>query len=257
MLKVLAFLLLGYAALVGAMYLLQNRLIFFPQPLWQAPQGPHVQPAAVERPGATLRGWIVNPDSSGPLVIYFGGNAEELSTAVATFARLDATTALINYRGYGASDGSPSLGRLSDDAHAVVVAMHARWGADRPVILFGRSIGSGLAAQATRAAPVDGVILMSPFRTLAEVGQRHMPFLPVRWLLRDNIDITAAIDTLPDRILVLYGARDTIIPPEESLALARHLPPTARLVEYAGGNNEPLVDPEIRAAIEAFLADGA
>ncbi|MFU8815876.1 MAG: alpha/beta hydrolase [Pseudomonadales bacterium] len=256
MMKLLAILVVGYALLVGAMYLLQNRLIFFPQPLWQAPQGPHVQPAAVERPGATLRGWIVNPESSGPLVIYFGGNAEELSTAVPTFARLNATTALINYRGFGASDGSPSLGQLTKDANAVVTTMHARWGADRPVILFGRSIGSGLAAQATRAAPVDGIILMSPFRTLGRVGQRHMPFLPVRWLLRDNIDITATIDALPDRILVLYGARDSIIPPEETLALTERLPPSARVVEYDGGHNVPLLEPEIRAAIEAFLADG-
>lgn len=246
-------LLAGYVAVCALLYLLQDRLIFLPGPLTQRPAGPHVQPATVQRDGVILRGWIVNPESSGPLVIYFGGNAEELSPLVDVFARLDATTALINYRGYGESEGSPSAAHLIADARAVVDAMVRRWDGDRELILFGRSIGSGVAAQAARAADVDGLILMSPYRSLAHLAKRQVPWLPVRWLLRHRIDTTAAIGTLPPRILVLLGKRDPIIPTEESRALVDQLSPPPEVVEFQAGHNVPLTSPQIWPHIVGFV----
>jgi uncharacterized protein len=253
MVKLVLVLLAGYAVLCGAAYLLQNRLIFFPQPAWQEPGGAHVREASLERPDATLHGWVVNPDAGGPLLIYFGGNAEELSWQVDVFTRLDATTVLMNYRGFGRSESSPSVARLVGDAQAVVAHMSRRWGEERPLILFGRSIGSGIAAQAARAAPVDGVILMSPFRSLGHVGQRHLWFLPVRWLLRDDLDATEALDALPERVLVLHGTRDDIVPREETLAFVRMLEPPPRVVEYQGGHNEPLTHTGIWPAIRGLV----
>jgi uncharacterized protein len=253
MVKLIVMLIVGYAVLVGAAYLLQDRLIFFPQPAWQEPLGAHVQEITLERPDAQLHGWVVNPEANGPVVFYFGGNAEELSYQTAQFARLDATTVLMNYRGFGRSEGSPSVDRLVDDAQTLVAEMHDRWGAGRPLVLFGRSIGSGIAALAARAAPVDGMILMSPFRSLSEVGQRHMWFLPVRWLLREDLDLTRALDALPDRVLVLHGTRDDIISDAETRALVELLDPPPQLAVYDGGHNEPLAHPQIWPEIRAFV----
>jgi hypothetical protein len=253
-LRVVALLALGYLAVCLLLYLFQNRLLFFPQPQWRTPEGPHVQPVALPRPDVTLRGWLVNPDSSGPLIVYFGGNAEELSTAVATFAQLEAATVLINYRGFGRSGGSPTVSQLSEDAAAVVAAAHARWGGGRPLVLFGRSIGTGFAAAASGAAPLSGMVLMSPFPSLEQLARRHLPFVPVGWLLRERLEPASTVATLPERVLVLYGTRDRIVPPDYSRAFAERLEGGARVVAFEGGHNVPLTHRDIWPALQAFLA---
>ena len=132
----------AYTVLCIFFYLVQDHLIFYPTGVWRDPQGPHVRPLAIERDGTVLDRWIVNSDDTGPLLVYYGGNAEELSGLADVFARLDCTTLLMNYRGYGASEGSPSISELKDDATAVLNVLIRRYGSDRSVILFGRSLGS-------------------------------------------------------------------------------------------------------------------
>jgi hypothetical protein len=255
LLRLVFLLVAGYAAACAILYLLQDRLIFLPRPLLLDPAGPHVRPVTVEREHVRLRGWIVNADSSGALLIYFGGNAEELSGLVDVFAQLDAVTVLINYRGYGESEGSPSAADLIADAGAVVRAMHRRLGDGRRLILFGRSLGAGIAVQATRVAEVDGLILMSPYRTLTRLARRHAPFVPVDWLLRHRIDARDALDALPQQVLVMYGIRDYIIPTAESRAFVDLLDAAPRVVEFDAGHNVPLTHPALWPHVEAFVSD--
>ena len=249
----------GYAGLCLLLYLLQERMIFFPQPLQGQPQGP-VQPVSVQRGTVTLRGWIVNPQSQGPLLIYFGGNAEEVSSLAGTFAKLDASTVLMNYRGFGESDGKPAAADLIEDAAAVVEAMVSRFAkaqpaqeSARPLILFGRSLGSGLAALAARARQVDGLILLSPYRSIADIAASRFPFAPVRWLLRHDIDTTLALDDLPQRVLALYALRDRVVPTKESKALLELLRLPPQVVEFQGEHGLSLESPAIWAAVTAFL----
>lgn len=247
----------GYAAVCIGLYLLQDQLTFFPRPLPDDPVPPRARSSAaatvVETDGVALRGWVVNPAAEGPLIVYFGGNAEELSTLTGIFTRLNATTALINYRGFGASEGSPSAAQLVADAAVVTQAMHQRWGHDRPLILFGRSIGSGIAAQASRGVEADALVLMSPYRSLTHVAERWFPYLPVRTLMRHRIDTTAALDALPRRILVLHASNDRVVPTAESRALVRLLDPAPRVVEFDASHNVPLTDPQIWPHLEDFV----
>ena len=217
------------------------------------PAGPDVRPAAVERDGVTLRGWVVNGQSSGPLLFYFPGNAEEVSELVDLFAGLDAVTVLMNYRGYGESGGKPTTVDLIDDAAAVVANLRDRFGENRPVILFGRSLGSGIAALTARVGRIDGVILMSPYRSLEHVARRRYPFAPVGWMLRQNIDSTQALDALPQRVLVLYSGRDGVVPTAESRAFLGLLKSTPEVVEFRGPHNVELETPELWGPIEAFV----
>ena len=242
-----------YLGVCLLLYLLQDRMLFFPQPLDADPEGPNVEPAVVERDGVALRGWVVNPRSNGPLLFYFSGNAEEVSGLTGVFARLDAVSVLINYRGYGASDGKPNAADLIDDAAAVVVEMRTRLGGDRPVILFGRSLGSGIAALAARSGPVDGIILLSPYRSIGHIARRRYPFAPIRWLLRQNIDASLAIDSFPERVLVLHARRDRVVPTAESLAFLELLPTRPEVLEFVGPHNIALATPEVWEAIEEFV----
>ena len=242
-----------YLGICLLLYLLQDRMMFFPQPLGVDPEGPNVEPAVVERDGVALRGWVVNPHSNGPLLFYFSGNAEEVSGLTEDFAKLDALSILMNYRGFGASDGKPTAADLIEDAAAIVAEMRTRLGVDRPVILFGRSLGSGIAALAARSGPVDGIVLMSPYRSIEHIARRRYPFAPVRWLLRQNIDASLAIDSLPERVLVLHARRDRVVPTAESLAFLRLLPRQPEVLEFVGPHNIALATPEVWETIEEFV----
>jgi len=244
----------GYTVVVAALYVLQGSLIFHPQPPGPVPAGADVEPFAVTRADVTLRGWTVNPDHGGPLVVYFGGNAEELSRLVGSVGRLPATTVLVNYRGYGDSGGSPTAAALTGDAAAVTAAARERLGRDRPLVLFGRSLGSGLAALTAREVAADGVILLSPYRSITHLARRFAPFAPVDALLRHRIDTTQALTALPDRVLVLYSPEDLIIPAAESRALAALIEPPPQVVTFDGGHNVPLEHPQLWPAIERFVA---
>ena len=244
----------AYIGLCTVLYLVQDHLIFYPAGVWREPQKPHVQPVALERDdGTVLNGWVVNPDAAGPVLVYYGGNAEELSGLVNIFEHLECTTLLMNYRGFGTSEGRPSTSALIDDAEAVMSELVPRYGVDRPLILFGRSLGSGIAASVARSVRVDGVILMSPFRSLHHLAERLFPWLPTRWLLRHQLDVLESVDSLPEKTLVLYSPSDRIVPASETKALLRLFPNEPRVVEFHGGHNVPLTLPGIWREIVAFV----
>ena len=252
-LRLAAVTLAAYVGVCLLLYLLQDWMIFFPRSLANEPTGAHVERTSLQRGDVTLRGWVVNRHSEGPLLFYFGGNAEEVSGLVDVFARLDAVTVLMNYRGYGTSEGKPSASGLIEDAAAVVSGLRHRFGADRPVVLFGRSLGSGIAALAAGAEGVDGLILLSPYRSIERIAKRRFPFAPVGWLLRHNIDATLAIDALPERILVLYATADSVVPTNESRAFIGELNSGPQILEFDGHHNIPLEAPQLWRAIEGFV----
>ena len=126
---------------------------------------------------------------------------------------------------------------------------------ERPVILFGRSLGSGIAALTARSAELDGIILMSPYRSIAAIARRRYPFAPVGWMLKQDIDATLALDALPERVLVLHARRDRVVPDRESRAFLQLLPVEPEVVEYIGPHNIALETPELWAAIEAFVGN--
>ena len=164
-------------ALPLALYLLQDSLIFHPRPLQEqqrvsiAQRFTHAASRFIEAPdGVRLHAWHLE---GAPLVMYFGGNAEEVSWMLDRAAAQAPGTGwlLIDYRGYGASGGAPSQSALVADA--------LRWHdyarqtlRAREIFVFGRSLGSGVAVQVAAARPVSGVILVSPFDSLTEVA-RH------------------------------------------------------------------------------------
>ena len=208
----------------AAAWLAQERLIFFPQPISSTR---HLPARAsdleiVAADGTRLRGWRVKGEATpAPAVIYFGGNAEEVSWTLAD-ARWPREWTIIglNYRGYGASEGEPGEAALSADALAIYDAVVRAGGIDpRRVVVFGRSLGTAIAVRLATERPVAGVVLVSPFDSLVAIGKKHYPWLPISLLLRHRFDVLADAkrNTMP--LLVIVGQSDSIIPPERSRAL--------------------------------------
>jgi len=212
------------------LYLMQDRLLFFPQPLREEdltrirsafPEAAEISIAADD--GTALRGWLVrhSRDDPSPLLIYFGGNAEEVSWLIQQHARLPGWSLLLmNYRGYGASGGKPGETALFADALSIYDAMRVRpeFRGER-VAVMGRSLGSGVAVYLASRRPLAGAILVTPYDSITSLAQAHYPYLPVRWLLKHPFDSLALAPSLRQRALVLAAEQDVVIPPRHARTL--------------------------------------
>ncbi|HQY28922.1 MAG TPA: alpha/beta hydrolase [Burkholderiaceae bacterium] len=241
----------------------QDRLIYFPQPLASTA---HLPPGAqsieiASGDGTRLRGWLREGGTApAPLLLYFGGNAEEVSWTLAD-ARWprDWHVAAVNYRGYGASEGRPAESALLDDALAIHDTLAARPDVDaRRIVAVGRSLGTGLAARLAATRPIAGAILISQYDSLVELGSTQYTWLPVSWLLRHRFDASADARAARTPMLAIVGTADTIIPLQRSLALFDAWAGTGTWLAVPGADHDSLGDaPSAWDAMSAFLADRA
>ena len=244
----------AYLLLCGFLWVFQEKLIFHPRGIALPPTHPAAAAIAIDRDGAVLRGWLVRADAPGPMIVYCGGNAEEVSAHVEAFARRNATTVLVNYRGYGESDGAPSQQALVEDAVALAAWAKARW-PNRPLVLFGLSLGTGVVSLAAARAQADALILVSPYRSVEHIARATFPFrlFPVRWLLRHPLRAETAAADLPPA-LVFASPSDRVIPFAESQAMARLLRERAQFHTFDLAHNAFLAHPPLWAKVDAFLA---
>src|SRR5438309_4536398 len=150
------------------MWFFQERMLFFPRPLDSRPAPrPNVEEVdIVAEDGVKLRGWLVKGEGTpAPLVIYLGGNAEEVSWLVDLADQFAGwSLLLVNFRGYGESEGKPGEKELLDDG--LVIYDHAKRRPDvdpQRVVAMGRSLGSGVAVPLAAHRPLRGVILVAPY----------------------------------------------------------------------------------------------
>lgn len=212
--------------------------------------------------GVPLRGWLARAPGSAPhpLVIYFGGNAEEVSWMLDhldAFAGWD--LALVNYRGYGRSGGQPSEQALLSDAVALYDHLTQRPDIDPArVVAMGRSLGSGVATYLASRRPLVGVILVSPFDSITAVAEGAYPMLPVRWLLGTRYDSAEIAPRLSMPLQMIVAERDEVIVPERSRRLYEVWGgPKQTVTIIAAGHNDLHLRPAYWQAIRDFLAAGA
>jgi uncharacterized protein len=265
-LVVTALLAVGLCLLV---YLTQERLIFFPQRLDERAamsiQQSYPRAEAFElvaEDGVRLHGWLVDGPirRASPLVIYFGGNGEEVSWLVSEFSRVsDWAALLVNYRGYGLSEGQPSETVLFRDALALYDRTTRRPDIDsRCVIVMGRSLGTGVATYLASQRPVAGVVLVSPYDSLVQVARGAYPFLPVDLLLRHRFDSMVRAPSIHAPLLALVAERDDIVRPERSRQLVQTWGGPARLELLDGVDHNTIhLHSNYWRLIGAFLADHA
>ena len=252
-----------YLLLVAAVWLRQERLLFYPQPVSadvRVPAGWTLERVGVAREdGVRLAGVLaLPPHSDGSAVIYFGGNAEEVTANAVDAARLygERAVLLVNYRGYGESQGEPSETALVADAAALYDWLASHAGIDRArIAVHGRSLGSGVAVQLAAARAVRGVVLTTPFDSAREVAREAYPWLPVAWLMRHPFDSAARAPRIHAPALILVAANDTLIRPPRSQALAAVWGGPAEVRTFAGhGHGDVHLAPGYGEAVRQFVA---
>lgn len=252
----------GYLGVVLLVWLAQDRMLFFPQPPGKpatAPAGWLLEQVSFDtRDGTRLSGLLaVPPISRPPLLIYYGGNAEEVTAYAASAADDYGNRAvlLVNYRGYGRSSGRPSEAALVSDALEIFdwAVNLGSIDADR-VAIHGVSLGTGVAVQVAAARPVRCVVLTSPFASVREVARERFRWLPVDLLLRHPFDSGLRAPTVKAPALVLVGEADTLIPPHHSARLASLWGGPVERVGFPGFEHNGLqLHPGYAEAIRAFL----
>jgi fermentation-respiration switch protein FrsA (DUF1100 family) len=161
-----------------------------------------------------LRGWWIRGGGRFVLV-WFDGNAGNIShrleNARVLVDRFGVDLVQVDYRGYGLSEGTPDEAGFYRDGLAVYDAVAARGLPGARIVAFGRSIGAAVALDIAVQRPVAGVILETPFLSVAEMAREHYPFIPSR-LLRTRFDSLNRIARLRAPVLILHGDEDEIVP---------------------------------------------
>ncbi len=221
---------LFYVGACAYLYFGQRALLYFPTPDVDVSNATVI---ALESDGATLRIWQLGPASENA-VIYFGGNAEDVSQNIPSFIQAfpERSVYLVNYRGYGGSTGVPTEAGLFTDALAVFDFVQAK---HTSVAVVGRSLGSGVAVYLATARDVKKLVLVTPYDSIENIARKQFPLFPISLLLQDKFtsSLRAKSITIPTRLIL--AENDEVIPRESSVALAAAFPPATATVNVVTG----------------------
>jgi fermentation-respiration switch protein FrsA (DUF1100 family) len=251
----------GYGVVAVVLYVTQRSLMYFPDRTPMSPAAAGL-PAAEEIVLDTADGervivWHVPPRGERPVVLYLHGNGGALSHRSVRFGALTADgTGLvaIDYRGFGGSSGRPTEQGLAIDAETAYAFAVARYPAAR-IVVWGESLGTGVAVALAAERPVGGLVLEAPFTSTADLAVLRYPLLPVRWLMKDQFHSDQRIRSVKAPLLVLHGGRDVVVPirfGEQLFGLA-HEP--KRFVRFPDGGHEDLDRFGALDTVKAFLAE--
>jgi hypothetical protein len=265
LIKVLIF--VGVAvALLGLLWIFQRSFIYMPigVPGRPAEDGlPRAETVSLAtEDGLSLGAWALPPPGSraAPWVVVFNGNAGNRAIRAplaAGLERLGCGVLLFDYRGYGGNQGRPSETGLARDARAARAYLAGRPDVDaRRLVYFGESLGTGVAVSLALEHPPAALVLRSPFTSAVDVGQRQFPFLPLRWMMWDQYQSIERIGRIRCPLLVIAGARDTVVPYALSVRVYEAAPQPKRLVTLQADHNdyEMLAGEVLLGAIGEFLA---
>ena len=267
-LRVLLALVLTAGVVIGMLSWQQRRLIYFPDRSPVPPAADVIDGARDvtlhTEDGLELGAWFVpavdRPGPSDPRMAVLvapgnGGNRVGRAELAEALRERGLAVLLMDYRGYGGNPGSPSEAGLAADAKAAARALEDLGYPATRTLYFGESLGTGVVSALQAERPPAGVILRSPFTSLADVGAHHYPWLPVRALIRDRYPVQEHFEASEVPVTVIYGDADSVVPPELSARVADGLPQLAeRLVLPGADHNDPamfgptVVDAVVRLA---------
>ena len=269
LLAFLAFAAILYVGLALVLYLLQGRMVFLPhlpgRALDATPEaiGLDYEDAVIETAdGERLHGWFVPADTARGTLLFFHGNAGNIShrlDSLAIFNRLGLDVLMVDYRGYGQSSGEPSEAGTYRDARAAWDWLVARGVPPGRIVVFGRSLGGAVGAWLAGQADVSpaGLIVESSFTSGADMARRLYPWLPARLITRLKYPVRDHVAAATSPVLVIHSRDDEIIPFDMGRALFDAAPEPKTFFELRGDHNAGfwLSRDTYVPALESYLAE--
>jgi len=209
----------AYGIIAVAAFIAQRRLMYFPDATRVPPSSfalTGVEEQVLETPdGARLIAWYGRAAPGRPTLLYFHGNAGNLanrSERVRKYTSRGYGVFMLSYRGYSGSTGRASEQANVADAKLAYDALIADGVAPGDIVLYGESLGSGIAVQLAAEKPVGGLVLDAPYTSIVDVAAGAYPFFPVRWFLFDRYETLRYLPKVHAPLLVLHGEEDEVIP---------------------------------------------
>lgn len=255
-----------YAAIVALMFAFQHRLVYQPgmpgRTLIATPEArglPFEDVHLTTDDGVRLHGWYVPAEGARRTLLFFHGNAGNIShrlDSLIDFHALGVNVLMLDYRGYGRSEGAPTeRGTYEDALTAWRHLVEERGTPPGQIVLHGRSLGGAVAAWLASRRPAGGLILESSFRSLPELAAELYPWLPARRLARLDYDTEARLAEVAVPVLIIHARADEIVPFEHGRALYAAAPEPSTFLALEGDHNSGyrLSSDAYLAGLEAFL----
>ena len=170
-----------------------------------------------------LKSWFIEKDLKKlKTILLFHGNAGNLFNRVYKLNelnKLDLNILIISWRGYSGNKGKPTEKNLYHDAEEAVKWLNSRGVNNKNIILYGESLGTGVAAEIGKRNVFGGIILESPFTSITKAAKIYYPYLPVNIILKDRFDTIEKIQSITTPILIMHGKQDNIVPQKMGLEL--------------------------------------
>ena len=205
--------------------------------------------------GTSLDTWIHPAKTGYPFLIFFhgtGGNMSNLAPYFKALVNEGFGLLAIDYRGFGASTGAPSENGIYEDASTAIKYAHETLAIPlNHIVLYGESLGTGVAVQMATQLPVAAIILQSPYASIIDIGYMRYPWLPVNFLLEDKFNSISKIKSAHAPILFMHGDKDTVVPMTEGKKLFAAANEPKQAVYFPGHGHNDL---DIQARLDAVLA---
>jgi fermentation-respiration switch protein FrsA (DUF1100 family) len=255
-------LLICYLGVCLVMWLLENRLVFYPvaaTALWNDPPDARIEDVYITSPeGRKIHAWWLPREPGDPVLVLSPGNAGNLSgrgnTLVKITERLNVSALIFDYPGYGKSEGKPNEPNCYDAGEAAI-----RWLRDEKqvpperVALYGESLGGGVATELATRYPVRALILVKTFTSLPAAAKTHYPWLPVHWLMSNRFDSLSKIGTVHCPVFVASATNDRIVPFAQGEALFAAANGSKRFFRDEGSDHNDQLPDEFWDALHDFL----
>lgn len=254
---------LAWLLIVALAYFFQERFVYLPQRTLDASPVdiglPFESVYVTTADGVRLHGWYIPARAKRGVMLFFHGNAGNIShrlDSLRLFNQLGLATFIIDYRGYGLSEGSPSeSGTYKDAGAAWRFLTEERGHPPDEIVLFGRSLGGAVAVWlATRHRPA-AVIAESTFTSLRDLARVHYPYLPTGLLLRIGYPTLSRMPLIKCPVLIVHSKQDDIVPYALGERLFQAAKEPKNLLPISGGHNEGfLVSGKVYVGgLDAFL----
>jgi uncharacterized protein len=238
-----------YLGVAGYMYLFQRDYLYFPDT--RRPAADLAGIASLQEvelltsDGLRLLAWYLPPVRGNPVVLYFHGNAGNIgnrASRLAHFADAQLGVLMPEYRGYGGNEGQPTEAGLYADAAAAMNFLVKEGIAPTRIVIYGESLGAGVATQLASERDAAALILEAPYTSITAIAAPHYWFLPVGLMLKDRFDSLSRIAQVRAPLLIIQGERDQVVPPEHGRELFAAAPEPKQFWVASEGGHEDLYE---------------
>jgi len=211
-----------YILLVAVVFFFQGNLLYHPSVNNYIKDQETKEPSGIEKVKIVTKdkidliGWFYNKNlENSPTVLFFHGNAGSLENRTYKlnhFKNLNLNFLIIAWRGFNGNKGKPNEVGLYEDAESAIRWLNKKGIKEKNIILYGESLGTGVAVEIAQNKNYAGIILESPFTSMVDMGKKYYPFFPIRLLLKDKFESYKKIKNIFIPVLIMHGTVDKIVP---------------------------------------------